>query len=70
MVTITIDKALCKGCSLCIEVCPRGVLAVSGERGANGFLVPEGKDPGACTACKMCELICPDLAIVVEGELA
>ena len=68
MVTITIDKKFCKGCSLCIEVCPRDVLAISAERGANGFLVPEGVRAEACTSCKMCELICPDFAIVVDGK--
>lgn len=68
MVTITVDKKFCKGCSLCIEVCPRDVLAISTERGSNGFLVPEGVKPEACTDCKMCELICPDFAIVVDGR--
>ncbi|MGI5837699.1 MAG: 4Fe-4S binding protein, partial [Chloroflexota bacterium] len=26
MVTITVDKEFCKGCSLCIVNCPKGVL--------------------------------------------
>jgi len=68
MITITIDKAFCKGCSLCIESCPRDVLAISHERGAAGFLAPEATKPEACTKCLMCELVCPDFAIVVDGE--
>jgi 2-oxoglutarate ferredoxin oxidoreductase subunit delta len=68
MITITIDNAFCKGCSLCIESCPRDVLAISTERGAAGFLVPEATKPEACTSCLMCELVCPDFAIVVDGE--
>jgi 2-oxoglutarate ferredoxin oxidoreductase subunit delta len=68
MITITVDKKMCKGCDLCIANCPRDVLAVSKERGAAGFLVPEAAKPEACTACMMCELICPDFAIVVTGR--
>jgi 2-oxoglutarate ferredoxin oxidoreductase subunit delta len=67
VIEITVDKAFCKGCSLCIENCPRAVLAISGERGTAGFLVPEAVKPEACTKCLMCELICPDFAIVVKG---
>ncbi|HEX9016565.1 MAG TPA: 4Fe-4S binding protein [Chloroflexota bacterium] len=70
MISITVDKAFCKGCNLCIESCPRDVLAVSSQRGANGFLVPEAVRPEACTDCKMCELVCPDLAIYVNGKNA
>jgi len=68
VVTITVDKKFCKGCNLCIENCPKDVLAVSKERGSAGFLVPFAAKPEECTSCKMCELICPDFAIVVEGE--
>ena len=68
MITITIDKAFCKGCSLCIESCPMEVLAISMERGSAGFLVPEATKPEACTRCMMCELVCPDFAIVVGGK--
>jgi 2-oxoglutarate ferredoxin oxidoreductase subunit delta len=66
VVTITVDKEFCKGCSLCIVNCPKGVLEVSKERGKAGFLVPEATKPEACSKCKNCEVICPDFAIVVE----
>lgn len=65
VVDIAVDAALCKGCSLCIEVCPRGVLSVSGVRGAQGSLLVAASAPERCTECRVCELICPDLAIVV-----
>lgn len=68
MIKISVDKAFCKGCNLCIENCPKDVLAVSTERGSAGFLVPLAVRPEACTRCLMCELICPDFAIVVDGE--
>lgn len=68
MVKIEVDRGFCKGCELCITVCPRDVLSVSKDRGAAGFLVPEASSPEACTKCLMCELICPDFAIVVNGR--
>lgn len=67
MISITVDKVFCKGCSLCIESCPRDVLAISSERGSAGFLVPEAVKAEACTKCLMCELVCPDFAISVDG---
>lgn len=66
MVTITVDKKFCKGCSLCIINCPKDVLGVSKERGTAGFLVPEATKPESCSKCRNCEVICPDFAIVVE----
>jgi 2-oxoglutarate ferredoxin oxidoreductase subunit delta len=50
----------CKGCRLCVEFCPTGVLAFDGgER-------PIVAHPEQCTACHWCDSHCPDLAIVVK----
>jgi len=64
--TITIDSDACKGCHLCIDQCPREVLAVSENRNTRGYLMPVAVRIDDCVACMMCEMICPDLAIVVE----
>ncbi len=50
----------CKGCHLCVEFCPTGVLAM-GEDETPYVAVPEN-----CTACHWCDTHCPDLAIVVK----
>lgn len=50
----------CKGCGLCVEFCPTGVLAL-GEDDHPYVLHPEN-----CTACHWCDTHCPDLAIVVK----
>lgn len=50
----------CKGCGLCIEFCPAGVLALSDEER------PVVVFPEKCTACHWCDTHCPDLAIVVN----
>jgi 2-oxoglutarate ferredoxin oxidoreductase subunit delta len=56
---ITVFPNWCKGCDLCIEFCPAGVL--EHQPGINVVAV----HPERCTACRWCELHCPDLAIFV-----
>jgi 2-oxoglutarate ferredoxin oxidoreductase subunit delta len=56
----------CKGCSLCIEFCPGGVLVLGMDNR------PKAIYPENCTACRWCELHCPDFAIFivdVESEV-
>lgn len=55
----------CKGCSFCIEYCPRDVLEVSEEFNEKGYHPPKIVKPDLCTYCGFCELICPDFAIFV-----
>jgi 2-oxoglutarate ferredoxin oxidoreductase subunit delta len=49
----------CKGCGLCIEFCPAGVLALGLDNR------PKVIYPEKCTACRWCELHCPDFAIFI-----
>lgn len=51
----------CKGCHICVEFCPTGVLAFDEEKHIPVVAVPE-----KCTACHFCDTHCPDLAIVVK----
>lgn len=50
----------CKGCRLCVEFCPTGVLALDADDH------PYAANPEKCTACHWCDTHCPDLAIVVK----
>ncbi len=56
---VTIFGMWCKGCMLCVEFCPTGVLALVDEKVV--VVHPEN-----CTACHWCDTHCPDLAIVVK----
>ena len=58
----------CKGCGLCIEFCPRGVLEFSREFNERGVHPPEVARPEECIGCEVCQDICPDLAIFVVRE--
>lgn len=65
---ITIDKAWCKGCKLCIPVCPKQVFVMSKNRSDRGYLMPTAAAPERCINCKQCEYICPDFCISVVLE--
>lgn len=41
MANIDIDKVCCKGCNICIEICPKGVFAKSRKRNSYGTGMPE-----------------------------
>ena len=62
-IQITIKKEWCKGCSICVDICPEHVLAM-------GKGVAEVVNIEACTTCKLCEMHCPDFAVVVTGKRA
>jgi 2-oxoglutarate ferredoxin oxidoreductase subunit delta len=64
--TVLIDAERCKGCALCVALCPRGVLKPSNRLNTNGFTVPVVEAPVACTGCLQCAQICPDCAIAVQ----
>jgi len=53
----------CKGCNLCVEVCPQNVLAMRKEPSKwEGYIV-EVVNVDKCTRCMLCEVQCPDFAI-------
>lgn len=62
---VVIDEERCKGCGLCIESCPFGVLGFSGEYNSSGYNVATMVQPEKCTGCAICAQGCPDVAIEV-----
>jgi 2-oxoglutarate ferredoxin oxidoreductase subunit delta len=71
---ITIDRELCKGCHLCIAVCPNQRISVSDKLNQKGYYPAVASDAGkskdgkGCTGCALCALVCPDIAIEVYRE--
>ncbi len=61
---VIIDTERCKGCGLCIAVCPPAVLGLGGLN-TNGYAAAMLLDNERCTSCTACALICPDVAITV-----
>lgn len=65
MMSVKIDQKLCKGCGICMAICPKKVYVLSGKRNNYGSSMPEA-DEQKCTGCLLCERLCPDAAIDVK----
>lgn len=64
---MTVDENVCKGCGLCVQVCPSKIIALAKNRlNAKGYNPAEVLEMEKCTGCAMCGIICPDSAITVE----
>ncbi|MBI2869988.1 MAG: 4Fe-4S dicluster domain-containing protein [Chloroflexi bacterium] len=64
---IVIDAERCKGCRLCVAVCPRGIIDMAAHLNQGGYnpaVVLEVR-AGECTGCLACALMCPDAAVAV-----
>ncbi len=60
---ISINKDRCKGCSYCVEFCPRKALKMSQEINPKGYVLAAVDDPTKCSNCGLCEIICPEYAV-------
>ncbi len=61
----------CKGCELCLTVCPKQIISMSNHVNSKGYCPAEIKDMSGCIGCTSCALICPDGAISIyedDGE--
>ncbi len=63
---VIINEDRCKGCGLCVNVCPVEILQLAEERfNVKGYHPVEVTDPEKCTGCAMCATICPDVVFTV-----
>jgi len=68
---MVVDEERCKGCGLCVNVCPVEIIENAEDRiNQNGYhpaeIKPENQDK--CTSCTQCYQICPDVCITVYKE--
>ncbi|MEA1969033.1 MAG: ferredoxin family protein [Thermodesulfobacteriota bacterium] len=62
-----IDDERCKGCGLCIDVCPKKVLEISDKVSPKGYFPAFQARPEDCIHCTLCCIMCPDVAITITG---
>ena len=62
---VQINKDACKGCGICIAMCPVKILEFSDNLNKRGVHFPEVTDESKCTRCENCMIYCPDFAMVV-----
>ena len=61
-----LDPDRCKGCGLCVSVCPKKVLDLSNEVNTKGYFPAYQAYPEKCIFCTTCCIMCPDVAIEIE----
>ncbi|HYG57112.1 MAG TPA: 4Fe-4S dicluster domain-containing protein [Symbiobacteriaceae bacterium] len=59
---IRVNRNWCKGCGICIQVCPMDVYAA--DKDGKPILI----QPEVCIWCEKCETYCPDFAISLIGK--
>ncbi len=63
-----VDKNRCKGCGLCVSVCPKNALELSNEVNAKGYFPVFQARPEDCVLCATCCVMCPDVALSIIEE--
>lgn len=65
MPEVRILRPYCKGCGLCVAVCPAKCLRMSTEVTDAGVQPAEVVETADCIGCLQCHTVCPDAAIEV-----
>ena len=65
MSKISVDYTRCKGCFLCVSVCPKQALTPSTELGEKGYEIVH-LDEEKCIACGQCAKVCPQNVIKIH----
>jgi len=62
MIEIKISENGCRGCQMCVDICPTEVFAYD-EKTKQASV----KEPEDCFGCLTCSYLCPSAAITHEG---
>ncbi|MEG9429730.1 MAG: 4Fe-4S dicluster domain-containing protein [Christensenellaceae bacterium] len=67
MAKVSFNEERCKGCGLCVTVCPKGIVALEKDKiNAKGYHPAGVIEQEKCIGCASCALMCPDTVITVE----
>ncbi|MGL5439365.1 MAG: 4Fe-4S dicluster domain-containing protein [Filifactoraceae bacterium] len=66
---VTFIQDLCKGCGLCVSVCPKKIIGFNQEViNKKGYTPAYIANMDECIACGNCAIMCPDSVIKVEKD--
>lgn len=64
---VQFDTNRCKGCSLCVSVCPKKILELNMSTiNTKGYNPAYCIDTTKCIGCQSCTMMCPDTVIEIE----
>lgn len=70
MSNVEILTDVCKGCGLCIPVCPKDIMVLSTDTiNAKGYPPVTITAMQDCIGCGACAKVCPDAALSVFKEV-
>ncbi|MEG1710190.1 MAG: 4Fe-4S binding protein [Clostridia bacterium] len=66
MAKVTFNEAICKGCGLCVEACPKKIVFIDQTRvNSKGYNPATVVETEKCIGCASCAVMCPDCVITV-----
>lgn len=66
---VIFQEDLCKGCGLCVSVCPTKIISLDKSKiNAKGYHPATVTEMDKCIGCANCATMCPDVVITVERE--
>ena len=66
MAKVTFRTDRCKGCGLCVQVCPKQIIIFADKLNEKGFKPAHVEEMEKCIGCASCAIMCPDCVIEVE----
>jgi 2-oxoglutarate ferredoxin oxidoreductase subunit delta len=66
---VTFREDWCKGCGLCVEVCPKKIIFLDPNKtNPKGYHPATVEKMDECIGCASCARMCPDSIITVERD--
>ena len=62
---LTFHTERCKGCGLCVAVCPKKIVSMGHQVNSKGYAPAGVENEEACIGCSSCAVMCPDGAIEI-----
>ncbi len=65
MAAVKFNAERCKGCELCVSVCPKQIVKMSEKFNSKGHRFATVTEQEKCLGCAFCARICPDVVIEI-----
>lgn len=65
---IDVDNERCKGCGVCVSICPVKAISLNNKVNSMGYNYCYMENPDVCIGCAACGMVCPDSVITVYKD--